>query len=439
MTLNPNIILAGQGVNALQALSQGNEAGARMADIRRAGEVQNLYRTQGPGIMAGETNALAALSRFDPAAALGIEGTRLGMDETRQGMRIREEQLQLARAAGAREAQRFAMTLSAEQRAEEQRQIAQGLATAIPALRSGNLDSVNQIFRTAGIPAVGSLDEAALAIAGFEGAMQAFEGAQAVMGVQPAPEIPAAMQTLQMRAAEAGLQPGTPEYQQFMLEGAGSGTTVTVQNTLPGQNTFDEAFARQDAEALSVISTAGLQAQRNLPRIDTLQSLLNVSPSGFSAALAARAGEFGINTDGLSDLQAAQAIINSLVPEQRQPGSGPMSDADLALFQQSLPRLINTPEGNRQIIGTMRAIAEYDAQGSRIVQRLRSGEISRAEAFIALQSRENPLAAFSPSGATQPSGGEGAAAIPPPPANVTPEQWQQLWQYMSPEDRALFQ
>lgn len=206
-------------------------------------------------------------------------------------------------------------------------------------------------------------------------------------------ELPASVQALVLRAQMAGLQPGTPEYADFMLGAGGEGsTTVNVQNTMPGQNTFDEAFARQDAEALAQIDAAGMAAQRNISRIDMLQNLLDASPSGFGAALRLRAGEWGINTDGLSDLQAAQAIINSLVPEQRQPGSGPMSDADLALFQQSLPRLINTPEGNRQIINTMRAIAEYDAEGARIVQQIRSGALSRADGVAALQARANPLA-----------------------------------------------
>jgi len=171
----------------------------------------------------------------------------------------------------------------------------------------------------------------------------------------------------------------------------GGGSSVTVENNMPGQDAFDEVFAEQDARMISDISEAGLAAQRNIGRIDQLATLLENSPTGAGAALRVFAGDLGINTEGLDELQAAQAIINALVPEQRQPGSGPMSDADLALFQLSLPRLINTPEGNRLIISTMRAIAEYDAEGARIVQRLRSGELTREQAFVELQSRENPL------------------------------------------------
>lgn len=168
---------------------------------------------------------------------------------------------------------------------------------------------------------------------------------------------------------------------------------VTVNNNMGGDK-FGEEFAKLDANALNTVATSGLAAQRNLGRIDQLEGLLQQSPSGFAGAAALAAGEWGVPTEGLDTLQAAQAAINSLVPEQRQPGSGPMSDADLALFKQSLPRIINQPGGNQTIINTMRGIAQYDAEGANIVQRLRNGELTRAQAFEALQSRSNPLANF---------------------------------------------
>ena len=71
-----------------------------------------------------------------------------------------------------------------------------------------------------------------------------------------------------------------------------------------------------------------------------------------------------------------------------------MSDADLELFKQSLPRIINSPGGNQIIIDTMRGLANYDAEGGRIVQRLRQREITQAEAFELLNSRADPFAAF---------------------------------------------
>ena len=202
------------------------------------------------------------------------------------------------------------------------------------------------------------------------------------------------------------------------------GSGVTVNNDLSGGGKFEEAFAKGDAATVETVYNAGLAAQRNLGRIDQLEGLLAASPTGFEGASKQALGEWGINTEGLDAIQSAEAIINSLVPEQRQPGSGPMSDADLALFKKSLPRIVNQPGGNKTIVDTMRAIARYDAEGAQIVQRLRSGELSRAEAFDALQNRVNPLEGF-----------KGGSKVEGPPAGVD----QATWDHMTPAEKALFQ
>ena len=193
------------------------------------------------------------------------------------------------------------------------------------------------------------------------------------------------------QAAQMGLPPGNAY--QIGADGkisqiGGNGTTVNVG---AGETKFDEAMGKADADVLTGAEATGLAAQRSLAQIGQLETLLANSPTGASGRFAQIAGEWGIPVDGTSDVQAAQAIINALVPAQRPPGSGPMSDADLELFKQSLPRIINTPEGNATILRTMRGLAEYDAQGAEIVGRMRSGEIDRAQALAELRSRKNPL------------------------------------------------
>ena len=123
--MDARIILAGQGVNALQALTDGTRAAGLAGEVGQQGDLLSLYRNQGPGIAAGDQNALNALSQIDPMQALGVQ-------ESRQGMRIREEQLQMARASAARQAEEYARSISAEQREQERRQLEQGLASAIP-------------------------------------------------------------------------------------------------------------------------------------------------------------------------------------------------------------------------------------------------------------------------------------------------------------------
>jgi hypothetical protein len=205
--------------------------------------------------------------------------------------------------------------------------------------------------------------------------------------------------------------PGT--FEEFLRSG-GSGGAIT--NISMGGGKFEEGFAKGDADRLGEVYAVGLQATRNLGRIDQLDQLLQSAPAGVEGALKSFAGEFGIPTEGLSEIQAAQALINSLVPEQRPEGSGPMSDKDLELFKQSLPRIINQPGGNQIILQTMRAVAQYDAEGARIVQRLRLPEgspdkLDRATAFQMLQDRPDPLAQFKvPTGAA-PAAGSAPAGL----------------------------
>ena len=192
----------------------------------------------------------------------------------------------------------------------------------------------------------------------------------------------------------------------------GGGVNIDFGDKAQGK--FAEEFAKADAKTLADVFSTGITAQRNIVRLNRLESLLANVGTGGSANIKMVAGNFGINTEGLSDIQAAQALINSLVPEQRPAGSGPMSDADLELFKQSLPRIINQPGANELIIQTLKGVAEYDMKGAEIIQRMRKGELTQAEAYDELMSRQDPLAAFNQSGIS-------GSAQPSQPAQNAPQ------------------
>ena len=191
---------------------------------------------------------------------------------------------------------------------------------------------------------------------------------------------------------EEGLYNLKPDGTSSKVGGGG----VNVSNVVGGEGAeaFEKEFGKLDAQAIADVAAVGSSASRSLMQIDRLETLLNNVPTGMSANIKQLAGNFGIQTEGLGDIQAATAIINALVPAQRPAGSGPMSDADLDLFKQSLPRIINSPGGNQMIIDTMRGLAQYDAMGSEIVQRFRAKEISKVDAFKLLNSRPDPFASF---------------------------------------------
>ena len=119
----------------------------------------------------------------------------------------------------------------------------------------------------------------------------------------------------------------------------------------------------------NTLSEGGLQAQRSMRELAYLEDALSRAPSGGAAALTGALGSIGIKLEGASAVEAANAIISRLVPQQRPPGSGTMSDADLRLFQSSLPSLMNTAEGNQMIIKTLKDIAIYDMKMGEIANR----------------------------------------------------------------------
>lgn len=169
------------------------------------------------------------------------------------------------------------------------------------------------------------------------------------------------------------------------------GGGVTVNNNMPGDDKFAEGNAKYLSTMFGDLATDGVKAKTDLAMTNRLGSLLQTFDTGGGAVMKKMAGDIGINTENLSEIQAAQAIINRMVPEQRPAGSGPMSDADLALFKESLPRLMNQPGGNALIVNTMRNLSEYRYKQGQIAQLAMTGQLDRNQALEALMKLDNPL------------------------------------------------
>lgn len=175
--------------------------------------------------------------------------------------------------------------------------------------------------------------------------------------------------------------------------GSSGGQTINV-GTGGGEEEFYTAAAKKRGEMFVGLEEAGIQAQAKMGQIKRLEELLSTAQQGGTGAWIQGLGEFGIPSEGLDDIQAATALINKMVPEQRQPGTGPMSDADIALFKQSVPRIINQPGGNALIIQTLTGIATYDQQIGAIAERVLNREITPAEGKELMSSLPNPLEQF---------------------------------------------
>ena len=170
---------------------------------------------------------------------------------------------------------------------------------------------------------------------------------------------------------------------------------VTIDQGNKAEQTFAVEMAKLDAGDIAAVSTQGQTARRNAQTLNELQTALASSPSGAEAALVSILGNVGIATESTGDVQWANSLISKLIPGQRAPGSGPMSDKDIDLFRASLPRLINTPGGNAKILSTMIAMNNYMIREGELADEVKSGAKTRDQYRKEIQALGNPLAEFS--------------------------------------------
>lgn len=198
--------------------------------------------------------------------------------------------------------------------------------------------------------------------------------------------------------------PGQPDSLRKLGASPVRAPLVSVDVSGKQEDAFATAAGKIEAQNFGSLVEMGQTAGRNRVILDQLDASSASVPGGLEAVAKTTLGNFGIETAGLTELQATEALINQLVPAQRQPGSGPMSDKDLALFKQSLPRLIQTQEGRAKIIQNMKAINDYVAQEGRIASDVLSGRISPEEGRTRMQALGNPLSEYAGGGSDLPLG-----------------------------------
>jgi len=177
----------------------------------------------------------------------------------------------------------------------------------------------------------------------------------------------------------------SPEDARAMVK---SGTSIN----LGGEGKFEDQLAKGQANFYMTMAEEGVNSTATLGQINVIQALLDNAETGTAAAWGSFAQQkFGLSTS-TSAVEALNAQINQLVPAQRPPGSGTMSDADLRLFQSSLPQLINSPEGNQIILATMRGMAEHKRKLGDIANAVMLGDLDRRVALKQMQELPDPMA-----------------------------------------------
>jgi hypothetical protein len=218
------------------------------------------------------------------------------------------------------------------------------------------------------------------------------------------------------------------------------GGGIQIDTGQKGETKWEETVAAEQARTFTAAAQEGIKARSDLASVDQLDKMIDQIPTGSSALLTDYLkNNWGISLEGADKLQAFNAIISKLTPQQRPAGSGTMSDRDIELFKASLPSMVNSPEGNRRIIAYLRGMAQYTAQIGDLSQQVITGRLDRNKFYDEAAKLANPLADLSRPDA----GGGGGLPDPNIPPNPYPDKyddakWRVIWDHMTPEQKQLF-
>jgi hypothetical protein len=223
------------------------------------------------------------------------------------------------------------------------------------------------------------------------------------------PDITDTQANLSWRAQEAGLVPGSPEYQNFMLTGGSGngGMSLSVDPTTGAINfsqggggrlnqTIDSGLGGQYVQ----IQQDALSAVTGLQTLDAMEEAM-ADPSFYSGfgseqlmGLKQAAAAIGIDPEGVTSMESFRALSNKAVLDAMGGSLGTgVSNADRSFVEAQVAQLGNTPEGNRQIISIQRALKERQIQIAEIADRYRAanGNMNGFASYLAQWAEANPL------------------------------------------------
>jgi hypothetical protein len=179
----------------------------------------------------------------------------------------------------------------------------------------------------------------------------------------------------------AGIQAGSPEAQQFArqrLQRLGESPSTNI-NLPASDTTYDKERAKTTAETVGAWEGADTRAAITLDRVARLERLNQRFQTGALANARLTAGQvaqqlnipnsvlegLGIGKDQIASGEGIRSLTMQLLTAQLGPGGFPtqnFSNADMNALRESLPGLMNTPQGNVVISEVLRAAALRDRE-----------------------------------------------------------------------------
>jgi len=197
--------------------------------------------------------------------------------------------------------------------------------------------------------------------------------AMGIAAPQSAPAPTALMQNL----AAAGLQPGTPEYRQAMIESVNK-PNAQVNVNMPGEAPFGSAGLEDRVEKANEKAQNASQLNFMMERAGDLiaSGASTGATAGSEVFLRNMAQSLGLPVDEktLADQEEFRQLSNQVVLKLAENLSGVLSDRDMQVLRESSVDLGTSPEGNIRAIATMQAASSVAADNAKRLRLARNAE-----------------------------------------------------------------
>jgi len=154
-------------------------------------------------------------------------------------------------------------------------------------------------------------------------------------------------------------------------------TTINIDQKAQGKGL--EELQKEMAKVFVDQFKEGIAASDDVRTLNEMRVLAGRIDTGLGPVVQSTLGKIGIKTEGLSEIQAYNALINRITPQQRVPGTGATSDFDATMFKNSIPALVNTRDGNMLIMNTMEGLANNKLARAQIAGKVISNQIDIAQ------------------------------------------------------------
>jgi hypothetical protein len=168
---------------------------------------------------------------------------------------------------------------------------------------------------------------------------------------------------------------------------------VNVNNQ--AESEFKKKAGTLQAERFNELAADGRSAQQMASDVEMLRDLGTKIQTGKVAEIKGVIGPYaealGVKVEGLSEIQAYEAVVNRVAPNLRVKGSGAQSDYELRGFLKSIPSVGNTPEGNEIVARTLQGLTANKMKAAEIGAEALSGNISAKDAEKAIRELPDPM------------------------------------------------